>query len=156
MVKLFGITFAALKNLVFLPVFIILIIFLVWRFLKTKNIIKKLSCALNRSGDNLHGNTLRVKNFLFKNYSCAKNIIKLILLIIAVIFIFVALLRPQWDKKEELVQQKGRDLFIAVDISRSMLAQDFKPNRLEFAKQKIKKLVSINMGLHRVSNKLEN
>jgi len=52
------------------------------------------------------------------------------------------LLRPQWDKREEVVQQEGRDLFVAVDISRSMLAEDYKPNRLEFAKEKIKKLVS--------------
>ncbi len=38
--------------------------------------------------------------------------------------------------------QEGRDLFIALDISRSMLAQDISPNRLEFAKTKISTLVN--------------
>ncbi len=38
--------------------------------------------------------------------------------------------------------QESRDLFIALDISRSMLAQDMIPNRLEFAKKKIKALVN--------------
>ena len=61
----------------------------------------------------------------------------------------LALLQPQWDKKEENVQQEGRDLLIAVDISRSMLGQDLKPNRLEFAKQKIKKLL-FNLSCERV------
>ncbi|EKD23342.1 MAG: von Willebrand factor (vWA) type A protein, partial [uncultured bacterium] len=140
--KIFGVIFAAFQNLVFLPILVILIIFLIWRFLKTKNIINKLGCESNKSR----------KSFLFKNYSSKKNVIKLILLITAVIFIFVALLRPQFnigDKKQEFVNQKGRDLFIAIDISRSMLAQDLKPNRLEFAKQKIKKLVS-NLKAERV------
>lgn len=45
-------------------------------------------------------------------------------------------------KKEQLVVQEGRDLFIALDISRSMLAQDVNPNRLEAAKNKIKSLIS--------------
>lgn len=140
--KVFGIIFAAFKNMIYLPALIILIIFLIWRFLKTKNIIRKLGFESNKFRN----------NFLFKNYSNKKNIIKLILLITAIIFMFIALLRPQFDmgdKKQEFVKQKGRDLFIAIDISRSMLAQDLKPNRLEFAKQKIKKLVS-NLKAERV------
>jgi Ca-activated chloride channel family protein len=46
-----------------------------------------------------------------------------------------------WNKKEETVEQEGRDLFIALDISRSMLAPDCLPNRLMCAKSKIKKLL---------------
>ena len=52
--------------------------------------------------------------------------------------IFFALLRPQWHKHEEVVIQEGRDLLIALDISRSMLANDCKPSRLFCAKNKIK------------------
>jgi Ca-activated chloride channel family protein len=53
------------------------------------------------------------------------------------------LLQPQWGDNEELVDQEGRDLFIMLDISRSMLAQDVKPNRLEFAKLKIRRLLEL-------------
>lgn len=73
--------------------------------------------------------------------SFIKYCAKAILWIIGFIFLCLALLRPQWDKKQEIVAQEGRDLFIALDISRSMLAQDLKPSRLEFAKRKIKNLV---------------
>ena len=71
------------------------------------------------------------------------------LLLIGIIFLLMTLLRPQWDKKEQKISQEGRDLLIAIDISRSMLAQDLKPNRLEFAKAKIKKLL-YNLSCERV------
>jgi Ca-activated chloride channel family protein len=78
---------------------------------------------------------------VLRSSSLTRQIIKLILLSIGLIFLFLALLHPRWNKREENVAQEGRDLFIALDVSRSMLAQDFKPNRLEFAKNKIKELV---------------
>ena len=46
----------------------------------------------------------------------------MVLRFISVLFLLLALLRPQWNKKEEIVAQEGRDIFIALDISRSMLA----------------------------------
>lgn len=55
--------------------------------------------------------------------------------------LFIVFLRPQWGAIEQTIEQEGRDLFIALDVSRSMLAQDKKPDRLTFAKQKIKQLV---------------
>jgi len=81
------------------------------------------------------------KNFL-KNYSEAKNWIKLILLSISLISLVLAFARPQWNKKEQLVEHFGRDVLIALDISKSMLAQDVKSSRLEVAKRKIKSLVN--------------
>ena len=71
------------------------------------------------------------------------------LLVIGFLSLLLAFLRPQWDKKNETIQQEGRDLFIALDISRSMLAEDIKPSRLEAAKQKITKLVK-NLSCERV------
>jgi len=59
----------------------------------------------------------------------------------AILLIFLALLQPQWNKKETTVTQEGRDLLIALDISRSMMARDLKPNRLEFTKLKIRNLL---------------
>ncbi|MFC1725186.1 VWA domain-containing protein [candidate division KSB1 bacterium] len=58
-----------------------------------------------------------------------------ILRIIAVILLIVALSRPQSGSKEENILTEGIDIIVAVDISSSMLAEDFKPkNRLEAAK----------------------
>jgi Ca-activated chloride channel family protein len=72
-----------------------------------------------------------------------KRIAKHIIHFIGLLFLCITLLQPKWNKKEETVKQRGRDLFIALDISRSMLAQDCAPDRLMFAKQKIKKLVKL-------------
>ena len=85
--------------------------------------------------------TVAGKRFL-KHASVPKYILKSLFLGIGLISLLIVLLRPQWDKKQEIVMQEGRDLFIALDISRSMLAQDIKPSRLEFAKKKIKELVN--------------
>jgi Ca-activated chloride channel homolog len=80
------------------------------------------------------------KEFL-RNVSPTKQLLKCILMFIGALFLCIALLRPQWDKSEETIVQEGRDLYIALDISRSMLATDCSPNRLYFAKEKIKSLV---------------
>ncbi len=76
-------------------------------------------------------------------FSLAKVQLKTLLYIVGLFFLFIALLSPQWKRKEENVVQEGRDLLIALDISRSMLAQDIAPNRLEAAKEKIKQLINL-------------
>lgn len=78
---------------------------------------------------------------LLRNSSPFLMILRTILYILGVFFFIIALLKPTWDKKEESVMQEGRDLFIALDISRSMLAQDCSVDRLDCAKKKIKQLV---------------
>ena len=91
----------------------------------------------------------RYIQLVLHNYSIKKKIIKSMLFFMGTLFVFIALLRPQWGKQEQMVAQEGRDVIIAVDISRSMLAQDIKPNRLSFAKEKIKKLL-YNLSCERV------
>lgn len=76
-----------------------------------------------------------------RNHSQTKQLFKSILFCTGFLFLCIALLRPQWNKSEEAVAQEGRDLYIALDISRSMLATDSAPNRLQCAKEKIKRLV---------------
>jgi Ca-activated chloride channel family protein len=49
--------------------------------------------------------------------------------------ITVALARPQTRNDEELVSGEGVDIVLCIDVSGSMLAQDFSPNRLEAAKE---------------------
>ncbi len=63
--------------------------------------------------------------------------IKLSLIIMAFGFAIFALSFPQWGYKWEKTTQKGVDIMIALDCSKSMLAQDIKPNRLERAKREI-------------------
>ena len=41
----------------------------------------------------------------------------------------IAAARPQWGMKEDTVYQRGRDLMIVLDVSRSMLANDVHPSR---------------------------
>jgi Ca-activated chloride channel family protein len=49
----------------------------------------------------------------------------------------LALARPQWGASEVTVTQRGHDVVIALDVSRSMLAQDVVPSRLERAKAEL-------------------
>ena len=57
-------------------------------------------------------------------------------------FLVFAAARPQWGTKEEKVVTRGRNLIIALDVSRSMLAEDVFPNRLGRAKADILDLIS--------------
>lgn len=82
------------------------------------------------------------RSLVLINYSRKKQIKKYCLYLCGIALLCIALLRPAWGTIEEKIEQEGRDLFIALDISRSMLAQDYQPNRLEFAKTKIKSLLN--------------
>ncbi len=81
------------------------------------------------------------QSLLVRNFHPIKQYCKFLLFTAGVLCIFFALLRPQWSKKELIIQQEGRDILIALDISKSMLAQDCHPNRLEHAKKKIRLLL---------------
>ncbi|MFH1461548.1 MAG: VWA domain-containing protein [bacterium] len=126
--ELFGIYCAGANKVILLPVFLLLFFFIIRNFLKNKILIKSIVHERNQ-------------NQIFSFFSFKKNLIKVILQIIVLLFIFIAILRPQWNKKDLNVQQEGRDLLIALDISKSMLAKDLRPNRLEFAKLKIRNLL---------------
>jgi Ca-activated chloride channel family protein len=62
--------------------------------------------------------------------------------LLALTFIIVALLRPQYGLKYQTIQRKGQDIFIAIDTSKSMLAKDIMGmSRFDYAKQEIKGLI---------------
>jgi Ca-activated chloride channel family protein len=82
----------------------------------------------------------RSRKFL-KHFSVLRNTIKVVLAAIAYSCLGFALLHPQWGEVTDQVEQQGRDLMIALDISRSMLAQDVAPDRLSCAKQAIEQLM---------------
>ncbi len=56
--------------------------------------------------------------------------------------LFVALARPQAVSTEEQPRTKGIDIVLVLDSSQSMLAEDFKPNRFEAAKQVLQRFIS--------------
>jgi len=64
--------------------------------------------------------------------------VKIILMILAVFLIVLSFLRPQWGFHWQEIKRKGLDIIIAVDTSKSMLATDVKPNRLERTKLALK------------------
>ncbi len=70
-----------------------------------------------------------------------RQAIKSALIVAAVAFSMLALMRPQWGFQWQEVKKKGLDIMIAVDVSKSMLANDVKPNRLERSKLAIKDLI---------------
>ncbi len=67
---------------------------------------------------------------LTRNVSVNRRRYKNILLLLAVFLCFVALARPQYGFRWVEVKRKGIDLLFALDTSKSMLAEDIKPNRL--------------------------
>lgn len=68
------------------------------------------------------------------------------LLLAALALLVAALLRPRLGFRWEEVQRRGVDVMVAVDVSRSMLADDVKPNRLERARREVKDLVRLLRG----------
>ncbi len=64
----------------------------------------------------------------------AKQRLKAFLIVIAVAMCLFTLLRPQWGFQWQEVKRRGVDIIIALDTSKSMLAQDVKPSRLERSK----------------------
>ena len=67
---------------------------------------------------------------------------KYISLIGAIIFITIALARPQVVSTNKKISKNGVDILIALDVSESMLAEDLTPNRIEAAKKYIDQFVS--------------
>lgn len=71
---------------------------------------------------------------LCANVSSTRRTVKKTLLLVAIACCFVALARPQYGVKWVEVKRKGIDILFAVDTSKSMLAEDVRPNRLQRAK----------------------
>jgi len=67
------------------------------------------------------------------NISTGRRRAKNLLILLAVLFAFAALARPQYGEQWVDVKRKGIDLLFALDTSKSMLAEDVKPNRLKRA-----------------------
>jgi len=78
---------------------------------------------------------------LLAGYSPKRQWMKSLIRALALAMAIVALARPQWGFKWEEVRQRGLSIMVALDTSKSMLAQDVKPNRLQQAKWGVRDLV---------------
>ena len=80
-----------------------------------------------------------------------KAVLKLVVLAMAVVCFCIALVNPKVGTKLETVTREGVDIVFAIDVSKSMLAEDVAPNRLEKAQQLtaqiINNLVSDRVGI---------
>ena len=88
-------------------------------------------------------------NKLAPNTSTFKSILKLSFFIIGLSFLIISLVNPKMGTKLKTVKREGVDVVFALDVSRSMLAEDIAPNRLEKAKQIISKIID-KLGSDRV------
>lgn len=68
---------------------------------------------------------------LLTSHSPLRRAVKVVLLALAVAAFGLALARPQWGQTSETTTTLGEDILFVLDCSRSMLAQDAKPTRLE-------------------------
>ncbi|MEX1189708.1 MAG: VWA domain-containing protein [Bacteroidia bacterium] len=78
---------------------------------------------------------------LAPDFSPGKLRVRFFLLVAGWIFLIVGLSNPRIGSKYEEVKRQGIDMIIALDVSKSMLAEDLRPNRLERAKQAVTKLL---------------
>jgi Ca-activated chloride channel family protein len=115
-----------LWSLIAVPLLIIL--FLIVRRWKRK--------ALSAFGDK------EVIRRIIPEVSFSKPVLKFTLFIAAYILLIIGLADPQIGTKTEDTKSQGTDLMILLDVSNSMLSQDFAPNRLENAKLAIDQLIS--------------
>ncbi len=79
---------------------------------------------------------------LLPSNSYVKKWIKLGLILLAIACLIIAAANPQVGTKMQEVKQTGIDVFILLDVSLSMTAEDIKPNRLEKAKYQISNLIN--------------
>ena len=97
--------------------------------------LKKKRAALLKFGD------YNLIKELSPEASTVKPLTKFIFLMLALSFLIFAMINPQQGSKLVEVQRKGADIMIALDVSNSMKAEDFSPNRLDRAKYSIEKLI---------------
>lgn len=83
------------------------------------------------------------------NTSVFKSTLKLIMLVLGISFLIISLVNPKMGSKLKTVKREGVDVVFALDVSKSMLAEDIAPNRLEKAKQIISKIID-KLGSDRV------
>jgi Ca-activated chloride channel homolog len=101
---------------------------------------------------NRQQSSIVISDFSAKGLSSFKTSIKnlpFVLRLFSILFLIVALARPQTKNEEQSAEGEGTDIVLCVDVSGSMTAQDLTPNRLEAAKE-----VAIDFVNKRVTDRI--
>jgi Ca-activated chloride channel family protein len=106
----------------------LLIGFLIWSFKKSKKNLLEF-CIEKRIPELIP--SFKPKFIFFKS----------LLLCLALLFMIISLISPRWNFDVQTIEKQGSNIFIAIDVSKSMLASDISPNRLFRAKLEIAKLI---------------
>jgi len=122
------IRFAQLNLIYLLWLVPVLALFYIWSFRKHRKILRRFADET-------------LLNELTLSLDMRKRRLKTVLIITAVLLGLFSLMRPQWGFHWEKIKRKGIDILIAIDTSKSMLADDVKPNRLERSKLAVKDMV---------------
>ena len=86
---------------------------------------------------------------LIPERSTFKSVLKIIMICLGLTLLIIALANPKMGTKLETVKRQGVDIVFALDVSKSMLAEDIAPSRLDKAKQIINKIIE-NLASDRV------
>jgi len=81
--------------------------------------------------------------------SVFKPALKAVMVALGLAFLVVALVNPKMGTQLKTVKRQGVDIVFAIDVSKSMLAEDIAPNRLEKSKQIVSKIIE-KLGSDRV------
>ena len=81
--------------------------------------------------------------------STFKSFLKVIFICVGLAFLVISLANPKMGTKLETVKRQGVDIVFALDVSKSMLAEDIAPSRLEKAKQIVNKIIE-KLGSDRI------
>tara|TARA_B110000261_G_scaffold11982_1_gene12065 strand:- start:24 stop:1061 length:1038 start_codon:yes stop_codon:yes gene_type:complete len=119
----------------FIIIPVMLMVFL-WTFFWKKRIQKSFGSAV-------------VLKRLSPDLSFFKSSLKFIILCLAVGFLMIGLINPKIGTKLETIKREGVDIVFAIDVSKSMLAEDVAPNRLEKSKQLVTQIIN-NLASDRV------
>jgi Ca-activated chloride channel family protein len=106
----------------------LLVGFLIWSFKKSKKNLLEF-CVEKRIPELIP--SFKPKFIFFKS----------LLLCLALLFMIISLISPRWNFDIQTIEKQGSNIFIAIDVSKSMLASDISPNRLFRAKLEIAKLI---------------
>ncbi|MCR4290200.1 MAG: VWA domain-containing protein [Candidatus Scalindua sp.] len=122
-----------INYLYLLPIVFIMVLVYIAFYKNRQNAIKKFVRA-------------ELMDSIVASVSKRKQKIKAVFVITALLFIIFSLVQPKWGYHWEDVERRGIDIVVAVDTSRSMLADDIKPNRLQAAKREISDLINVIDG----------
>ena len=114
----------------------LLLIFLIPVFFIVQAVLLRIRCnRIRKFGDE------KLVSQMMPSYSKSKVWVRLVLFSIGFFFFVIGLSRPQIGARLKEQEIKGAEIIIAIDVSNSMLAEDYSPNRLERAKLAVSRLV---------------